>query len=242
MRYGIFSDIHSNLEAFNAAVLAYKKESIDKYLCVGDVVGYGANPGECIGELEALAALTVAGNHDQASADLFPTDYFNSYAKIAVLWTRERLLDKDKSFLISLQLTYRNEDLTLVHGTLDNPQDFDYMNNSYAASRTFALLDTDVCFVGHSHKTEIFIQDSRKQVEYSVSEHIDIKPGNRYIVNTGSVGQPRDGDPRAAYCIYDTEKKEIQIKRMNYDIEAARKKIVASGLPQFLGDRLLVGR
>ena len=242
MRYGIFADVHSNLEALDAVIAAYKKESVDKYLCVGDVVGYAANPKECIEKIKALAMITVAGNHDWASADLFSVDYFNEFAREAIFWTKEKLDNQDRYFLQSLKPVYQNENLTLVHGTLEHPQDFNYMTGSDIAAETFGILETDVCFIGHSHISGVFIKDQNECIVYLEDEAFAIQKDRRYIVNVGSVGQPRDGDPRAAYCIYDTESKEIFIKRAGYDIETTREKIIASGLPRFLGDRLLAGR
>lgn len=242
MRYGIFSDIHANLEAFDAVIEAFKLEAIDKYLCVGDVVGYAANPKECIKKVKMLAMITVAGNHDWASVDLFSTDYFNPIASEAIFWTKRNLSDEDRYFLESLKLIYKNEDLTLVHGTLDSSQDFDYMLDSYAASKTFKLMETQTCFVGHSHVAGVFIQDKDNHLDYQEEPFSDIEDGNKYIINVGSVGQPRDGNPKAAYCIYDTDENRVQIKRVDYHIETARKKIIAAGLPRFLADRLLAGR
>jgi len=242
MRYGIFADVHSNLEALEAVVNAYRNESIDKYLCLGDVVGYAANPKECIDKVRALVMITVAGNHDWASVNLFSGDYFNPVARKAIFWTKRNLDEKDIFFLESLKLTFKNEDLTLVHGTLDKPQDFDYMTDGYIAKETFRLLETNVCFVGHSHVAGIFIKDKYDTIGYRQDSSIDIKEDNKYIVNVGSVGQPRDGTPQAAYCIYDTDKKEVQIKRVSYDIQTTREKIIAVGLPRLLGDRLAMGR
>jgi predicted phosphodiesterase len=242
MRYGIFSDVHANLEALEAVLDAYKKEVIDEFIYGGDIVGYGANPKECITRVKAIAKVTVAGNHDWASVDLFPTTYFNPLAAQAVSWTRQNLDTADEKYLKSLQLIFKNTDLTLVHGTLHNPQDFDYMLDGYAASQTFEILKTDICFVGHSHLPGFFIQDKDKRISYHEKDTLAIEKGKQYIVNVGSVGQPRDHNPDAAYCIYDTDKKKAQIKRIKYDIETARKKIINAGLPKFLGDRLLSGR
>ena len=241
MRYGIFSDVHANLEALQEVIDAYKKESIDKYLCAGDVVGYASNPGDCIERVKALAMITVAGNHDWASVNLFSADCFNPAARKAIFWTSRNLDAEDRYFLESLKLSFKNEDLTLVHGTLNDPGDFNYMTDSYIAVQTFRLLKTDVCFVGHSHVAGIFIKDRNDRIHYQEDNFTDIEDENRYIINVGSVGQPRDGNPNAAYCIYDTEKKEVWIKRVSYDIKTAREKIIAADLPQFLGDRLLRG-
>lgn len=242
MRYGIFSDIHSNLEAFSVVIEAYKKESIDKYLCIGDVVGYAANPKECIDLVKKISMITVAGNHDWAAVNLFSVDYFNPAAQKAILWTRRNLDDERKYFLESLKPLYKNEDLILVHGTLNNPQDFNYMLDTDTAEESFKLMETDVCFTGHTHVPGIFIQDKNFEVHYHNQGHINIKPQEKYIVNVGSVGQPRDNNPKASFCLYDTDNKEVMIKRVDYDIETARKKIINAGLPNFLGDRLLSGK
>jgi len=242
VRYGIFSDIHSNLEALEAVIKAYGREGIDTYFCGGDIVGYGSDLHECIEKTGQIASVIVAGNHDWAAVDQFSSDYFNSFARQALLWTKERLNPREKSFLESLKFVYENEDLTLVHGTLDNPQDFDYMLDSLTAEETFKLMQAAVCFVGHSHVPGIFIRDKHSQIHYPEELSVEVRPKHSYIVNVGSVGQPRDGDPRAAYCVYDTAKRQIQVKRVEYDAEAAREKIIRAGLPEYLGNRLLAGK
>ena len=242
MRYGIFADIHSNLEALDTVIAAYRKETIDKYFCVGDVVGYAANPNECAEKIKALCEIAVAGNHDWAAVNLLSIEYFNPVARQAILWTRDNLDERSKSFLESLKLIHRNNDLTLVHGTLDNPQDFNYMIDGRIAQGTFELLETKICFVGHSHIAGIFNKHKDGRIEYCEEERVKIQDENSYIVNVGSIGQPRDNNPRAAYSIYDTDKKEIQIKRADYDIQKTRERIINAGLPRFLGDRLIIGR
>lgn len=246
MRYGIFSDVHANLEALDAVIEALKNESIDKYLCAGDVVGYAVNPNECIEKTKALAMITVAGNHDWASVDLFGLDYFNPQAYQAVIWTRKNLSRDCRYFLEALKLVYKNKDLTLVHGTLSDPQDFNYMTNGDSAEATFRLLENNVCFLGHSHIAGVFIEGENGDLVYREDDldgnFIDIKEGNKYIINVGSVGQPRDGNPKAAFSIYDTDKKRAWVKRISYDIKKTREKIIQAGLPRVLGDRLLAGK
>jgi predicted phosphodiesterase len=242
MRYGIFSDVHSNIEALDSILEAFKKESIDTYLCIGDVVGYAAEPNECIEKVKRVASITVAGNHDWAAVNLFSLDYFNQFAKEALLWTRKQLNDSSADFLESLKLVYKNDDLTLTHGTLDAPEGFDYLVDTEIAEKTFLLMETNICFIGHTHIAGVFISEPDNYIDYKKCASIDIEEGNKYIVNVGSVGQPRDGNPDAAYCIFDSDKKEVMIKRKAYDIESVRKKILDKGLPRFLGDRLMVGR
>jgi predicted phosphodiesterase len=242
MRYGIFSDIHSNLEALEAVLKAYEHASIDKYLCAGDIVGYATNPKECLEKIKLLSTAGVAGNHDWASVGLFSLDYLNPWASAAVVWTRDKLDDQERRFLGSLKLTFINEDLTLVHGTLDDPASFFYLRDIQSAKATFDSLNNPICFVGHTHIPGIFIQDQDKSLGYFSGQPLKLEKNKRYIVNVGSVGQPRDGNPAASYCIYDTDKKTVWIKRLDYDFNSAGKKIIAAGLPAFLAERLTVGR
>lgn len=242
MRYGIFADVHSNLEALEAVASAYNKESIDSYLCAGDIVGYAADPCECINRVKLLGSSVVAGNHDWAAVGLFPDEYFNPLARQALAWTRKNLDAESKGFLKSLRLAYSNNDLAMVHGTPQRPQDFDYLSDGRMAEEAFGYLDADICFIAHTHVPGIYAKDASTLLSYTGENYIKIKAGNKYIVNVGSVGQPRDGNPDAAYCVFDTEKGKIHIKRVSYDVETARKKIIDAGLPMMLGDRLLTGR
>jgi len=241
MRYGIFSDIHSNLEALEAVIAAYKEEKIDQYLCVGDVVGYAVNPRECIEKINTLAMITIAGNHDWAVVDMLSTDYFNKAAEEAVHWTKEHITLFDKQFLSALTLLKEEKDFCLVHGTLSHPEEFDYMTDDARASKTFYLLHEKICFVGHSHWPGIFIEEPEKIVYKGVGV-LKIEKGRRYIINDGSVGQPRDGDARACCCIYDEEASSVKFHRLSYDVVTAQKKIRQVGLPAVLADRLSVGR
>ncbi|KPK96792.1 MAG: hypothetical protein AMJ95_12245 [Omnitrophica WOR_2 bacterium SM23_72] len=241
MRYGIFSDIHSNREALEAVLEAIREEDIDHYLCAGDLVGYAANPNECIERVLGLKPVIVAGNHDWGAVHLFPSDYFNQWAAVALSWTARCLTEKNRSLLSSLKLVYKNEDLTLVHGTLNDPADFHYLVDISDAQATFRLLTTDVCFIGHTHRPGIFSKRGLANVRYQEESFLRMAPGHKYIVNVGSVGQPRDGNPMASYCIYDSQKKEIVIKRVDYDKQTAKRKIEEAGLPHFLGERLLAG-
>jgi predicted phosphodiesterase len=243
MRYGIFSDVHANLQAFRSVEKAYRQDRIDQYLCAGDVVGYGADPRESIKLLQALSCAAVAGNHDWASADLFSLNFFNPLAARAIIWTKTQLDPQEKDFLKNLKTKLKLGGFMLVHGTLDCPEKFHYMINSQCALRTFkAMGDTKICFVGHSHIVGTFIMDSMGSLEYTRDYSIDIKGGFKYIINVGSVGQPRDGNPYAAYCIYDSDSRKVFIKRVEYDFMLARKKIIDAGLPEFLGNRLIRGQ
>ena len=241
MRYAIFSDVHSNLEAFKAVLEFFSKSNIDRYLFIGDIVGYGADPKECIAALLRLNAISVAGNHDRAAVGLMDIDYFNETAREAILWTKDNLSGPDSLFLSGLELVKEEGNCCLVHGTLARPQEFDYMIDGYRAMKSFYVLKQQICFVGHSHHPGVFIEEGKK-IDYLESKILKIEKGKRYIVNDGSVGQPRDGDPRACCCIYDNESSILEFKRLDYDITCAQKKMMSAGLPMSLAERLSKGR
>ncbi|MBL7197856.1 MAG: metallophosphoesterase family protein [Candidatus Omnitrophica bacterium] len=241
MRYAIFSDIHSNLEAFESVLAAYENEKVDKYLCVGDIVGYGANPKECIKIVQDRKIITVAGNHDWASCGKFSIDYFNPYAKEAVLWTGRQINAADINYLNNLDLIYKEEDFCLVHGTLLNPKYFGYMFDIEDARDSFQVMVTSLCFVGHTHTPITFIKDSGK-VSQTRNNLINIEPQKKYIINVGSVGQPRDGDNRGCFCIYDSKERNVHIKRVEYNLKLSQSKIIDAGLPSFLASRLSLGQ
>ena len=241
MRWGIFCDIHGNLEALDAVLAALARERIDRYLCLGDIVGYGADPAECIAQIQRLNLVTLAGNHDWAVVGLFDIAYFNPAAKAALLWTRQNLTYEDKEFLKNLDLIYWEEELTLVHASLQNPGQFEYILDISSAARTFELLRTRVCSIGHSHAPLIFIKEGENYTS-TFQTKIKLEASRTYIVNAGSVGQPRDADPRASYVVYDSKSKEIEIKRVPYDVQKAQEKIIKAGLPRMLAERLTAGR
>lgn len=242
MIYIIVSDIHSNLEAFNAVIDTFPDKKEKKILCCGDIVGYGANPDECVEKIISLNAITVMGNHDAACAGKLDSYYFNPNAQEAVYWTEEFISDKYKDYLKGLPYTYESPAFTLVHGTLHNYNDFIYMNNKDEAKATFNILKTKLCFLGHSHIPGIFEIDG-ENISYAKGsgEKVFLKTGARYIINVGSVGQPRDGDNRASYCVYDEDEGSILLKRVDYDIKTAQMKIREAGLPRALATRLEAG-
>ncbi len=241
MRYAIFADIHGNLEAFNTVLLEYSKENIDAYYCVGDIVGYGACPNECIDKIKEISATVVAGNHDWAAVGKKDTAYFNPAAKEAIEWTSKNINLENQEYLKSLNLIFENEDFTLVHGSLDIPEEFEYLTDLFKAKETFGLLKTNVCFVGHSHIPEVFELNSG-EVDYIHSSYVELSSDKKYIINVGSVGQPRDGNPRACYSIFDSADNTVSIKRIPYFVEKTQQEIIRTGLPTILAERLLRGR
>jgi len=240
MRYAIISDIHGNFDALEAVLRDVDAQKVDRTVCLGDVVGYGAQPRECVAALRSRNILTIAGNHDYAAIGKTNINYFNAYAKEATLWTRKVCTQEDKDWLKGLSLVEYLEDFTIVHGTLYAPELFDYILTTYDAYLSLQLLEMPVCFLGHSHVPINFVWDD--MIAFNYDTEIDLKPGRKMLVNAGSVGQPRDDNPRACYAIYDREARHIALRRIEYDVEAAASKIREAGLPAALGERLKVGR
>ena len=242
MRYTLFADIHSNLEAFQAVRKEFKKEKIDEYVCLGDIVGYAANPNECIKLVKELNPVTIiAGNHDWASVGKTSIDYFHSLAKEAILWTQKELTKEKKGFLQNLPLTKEFDDFVIVHGSLYFPQEWHYIFTLRDAKRNFDEQQKRICFIAHSHQPFLISQDKNGNCEGMKGTKITLKSDYRYLINIGSVGQPRDGNPDACYCLYDRDKDEIEIRRGPYQIEKAQDKIISAGLPQELAWRLSLG-
>ncbi len=239
MKYGLFSDIHGNLEALRAVLDALKGEGVDKYICLGDIVGYGANPRECLKLIKDLNPLAIAGNHDYAVVNLTDLSYFNSNAKEAILWTQNQLKEKEKKFLSALKLVHNFPNFTIVHATLKAPEEWRYILSTYEARENFQLLTTPLLFAGHSHIPIVF--EGNAHYRYDFRKTVNLEEGRKYIINIGSVGQPRDGDSRASFALYDTESHMVHIRRVEYDINGAMRKIIEAGLPKILAWRLSQG-
>jgi len=241
VRYAILSDIHGNLEALDA-VLADLSDRADGVLCLGDTVGYGADPLACVERLAARAQAVVGGNHDWAVAGRLDFEWFNPDARVAAEWTRERLDDDHRAYLGSLPLVAEVADATLVHSSPAEPDAWEYLISPEDGFAAFAHFQTRWCFVGHSHWPGVWSLGSTGPVFHPGAQDVRAEHGRRYLVNVGSVGQPRDHDPRAAYAVWDAESGALSIRRVSYDAEGARAKIVQAGLPRFLADRLATGR
>ncbi len=240
MRYAVLSDIHGNLEALRA-VLADAAHHADDVLCLGDVVGYGADPGPCVDLIGSRARRVVAGNHEHAVIGRMDLSWFNRYARAAAEWTREQLDGDATAYLDALPLTATVDDATLVHASPRQPQEWDYLVTEDDGLAAFGAFDTRLCFVGHSHVPAMWSFGSSGPDYARGDVSISLDAGRRYIVNVGSVGQPRDRDVRAAYAVWDVDARRIAVRRVPYDVGAARAKIEEAGLPRFLADRLAAG-
>ena len=241
MKYAIISDIHSNLEAFQAVLEDLSKENVDQIFSLGDIVGYGADPNPCLEILQGLAIIGVAGNHDWAAVGLTETSYFNPVAKTAIEWTAGKISQSHKEFLKALPLTQNKHTMTLVHATPNRPEEWDYIFSLQEASLSFQHYDHQICFIGHSHRPITFVEDAEAKTSILMNTSFTLSDSHRYIINVGSVGQPRDGDPRAAYGIYNIDDGRFTLKRISYPIERTQKKIMEAGLPPFLASRLASG-
>lgn len=246
MRIGILGDVHSNIEALTAVVEAMRPLGIDHWLQVGDVVGYGPDPRPCIDLIRELGCTVCLGNHDAAVVGLLDQDYFNAHARAAVEWTRTQIRDVDMQWLRSLPLVVEHPLYTLVHGTLHMPELFGYVLTPVEAQESLRLQRSAICFVGHSHVPAVYLlRDANVvrdlEVSYASEFSISTLGYQRTLVNVGSVGQPRDEDPRAAFATFDSSTGVVTVTRVHYDISKVQSKIRAAGLPSVLADRLSIG-
>ena len=239
MKFAIIADIHGNLDALEVVLKDAKEQGCTHYTCLGDVVGYGANPKECLDIVRDSEMPTVKGNHDEYCSIDDETEGFNPHAAQAVLWTREQLSEDDRQWLRDLKYFRLVTSFSIVHATLDGPQSWGYVFDKLAAAASFTYQNTSVCFFGHTHVPVAFIRDS--MVRGGTYSKLKVEAGKKYFINIGSVGQPRDGDPRAAYGVYDLDHGIIELRRLEYPIEKAQAKIRAAGLPERLADRLATG-
>ncbi len=240
MRFAIFGDIHANLEALQAVLADAKEAGATHHVCLGDIVGYNANPHECVEIIQELECPVVKGNHDEQAVMNDDLSSFNPLAEKALSWTRAALTSADKAWLRDLRLIRLVRDFTIVHATLDTPHRWGYVFNQLDASSSFSYQNTNVCFFGHTHVPRAYIRDT--SVLSLPLERLKCEGGKKYFVNVGSVGQPRDGDWRASYALYEPAKGMIELRRVEYDLATTQKKILEAGLPERLADRLAVGK
>jgi len=240
LRYAILSDIHGNLEALRA-VLADCEGAVDSVLCLGDTVGYGPDPLPCVELVAQKAEAIVSGNHEHAVAGRLDLGWFNRYARAAAEWTRERLDDDHRAYLGALPLLREVAGATLVHASPAQPEEWDYLVTAEDGFGAFGHFATRWCFVGHSHVPGAWSLGSSGPEHLPGVTRLETERGRRYLVNVGSVGQPRDRDPRAAYAVWDAEGGRLEIRRVAYDHAATRRKILDAGLPRLLADRLAAG-
>ena len=240
MKFALFGDIHANLEALEAVMLDAAERDCTDFVCIGDIVGYNANPTECLKVVRDMGCPAVRGNHDEEAASDAPLEGLNPLAKHALSWTREQLSEEEREWLRNMKLVRNVRDFTVVHATLDTPGNWGYVTNKFDAMASFSYQFTPLCFYGHTHTPKIYVKSD--SVEALDEMNTTIQMGRKYFINIGSVGQPRDGDWRSSYATYDIETQQVEIHRLEYDLQTAQKKILAAGLPEMLASRLAVGK
>lgn len=245
MKYLVFTDIHGNLEAFEALLEFVKNHEIDHYLFLGDLVGYGASPSEIIDKIKELHPIAmIRGNHDKAVAGFDSAQTFNPIAATAIYWTRQNISEKNMEYLARLKKgpIIINGEISLCHGA---PFDEDhYIFGEFDAAEAFAHFDTPVCFFGHTHFPFVYREKNHNAEGSFLSgdeSMIELEKGTRYLINPGSIGQPRDRNPKAGCGIFDTATRRITFYRFSYNIEGAQKRIREAKLPPALAERLVVG-
>jgi predicted phosphodiesterase len=240
MKYAIIADIHSNLEALTVVLDDAKSQKCTHYACLGDVVGYNANPKECLDIIRAMGMPCVKGNHDEYCSLVGELDGFNPHAKAAIEWTRHQLAPEDHLWLKELKYIRMIASFQLVHATLDGPQRWGYVWDKLAAAASFTYQNASVCFFGHTHIPVAFMRDT--VVRGGTYSKFKVESGRKYFVNVGSVGQSRDGVAKATFAIYDLDEQTIELRRLDYDIPKTQAKILAAGLPERLAERLAQGK
>jgi predicted phosphodiesterase len=241
MRFAIFGDIHSNLEALQAVLADAQAVHCTHHICLGDIVGYNANPKECLDIVRGLNCPVVKGNHDElACLDINPNNV-SPLANEGIDFTRTHLTPEDLTWLAGLKFVRQVRDFTIVHATLDTPHKWGYVLNQLDAGASFSYQHTQLCFFGHTHVPRAYVRDHHVR-SLDGWQSVIIEAGKKYFLNVGSVGQPRDGDWRASYAIYDVADRLVELRRVDYDITGAQQKILDSGLPPRLASRLAEGR
>ena len=241
MRYAIVSDVHGNLDSLKIAMAMTEPE--DRVISLGDMVGYGPNPNECVALLHERCAHAVLGNHDLAATENYGVEYFNDAAREAIEWTQSILNEESRSWLNTLPYELRLPEFLLVHGAPVNY--FEYVLDKRTAAAAFGRTDAPLVFIGHTHIAEYWVQHPDGSIGLKHMQHggeLRLEEGRRYIIDVGSVGQPRDLNPEASFAFYDTEKRTIEWVRYPYPIDTVQHKIHACHLPGYLADRLKIGR
>ncbi len=241
MRCAILGDIHGNLQALEAVLADAREYGCTEFHCLGDVVGYNANPSECLEIVRNLPGACVLGNHDQAAFGEYSLEGFSSSASVSLEWTRGVLNADQKAWLGSLRLQRQIRKTTLVHATLDSPESWGYVRTDFEAQLSLACQLTPLCFIGHTHVPKSFGQGVGEMLLFENVDGVELPRSPKLLINAGSVGQPRDGDWRAAYMIHDEESRGLWLRRVEYDVESASRAVLAAGLPSKLAERLHKG-
>jgi len=243
LRYALISDIHGNLQALDAVLEAIDDLDVDRLYCLGDIVGYGAKPGECIQRIREVCQVVLLGNHDAAAVGRTPADYFNPIARAAIEWTINVLSTEEADYLKGLPLLRNEESLNGTHATHSDPESWGYIFSTFDAAIEFELFKGGLLFYGHTHYPIVFEREGvEKEIRYRQVDELSLDGDSRYLVNVGSVGQPRDGNPDACFLVFDGGERTIKYHRVPYDIEGSQRDILETEIPRELAQRLSIGR
>ena len=242
MRIGIFSDVHANWEALSACLKDFEREGLNRLFFIGDAVGYGADPNLTVKKVNEICDVKLLGNHDAAALDRLSLEYFNDFAQQAIMYNRQMLTEENIAILNDFDITSEWQNLTLVHATPCDPDSWGYVMSLFDAKESFQCFHTQVCLIGHTHRPVIIENTGTDELKIHKPTRMVLNPDNRYLINVGSVGQPRDGNPDACYLIYDHDQNEIRFKRVEYDINTAQNKMKQANIPEFLVNRLSNGK
>lgn len=241
MKFGIVSDIHGNLAALQAVLLLLRARGATRFICLGDIVGYGPDPNACVDAVRELRGHVVAGNHDFGAAGRTPTADFSSAAQSALDWTRKQLTRDNQHYLEDLPLTDSCDILRLVHASPSAPDQWEYLFSIREAREEVDSFSEPVCLVGHTHYPFVVECPRGSDCRLLRHESFALKPDTKYVINAGSVGQPRDGNPRACCLFFDSNAGTMTFLRVEYDVALTQQRIRAAGLPEFLASRLGTG-
>jgi diadenosine tetraphosphatase ApaH/serine/threonine PP2A family protein phosphatase len=243
MIYALISDVHGNLEALTAVLDDIRKTAeANEIIFLGDAVGYGASPNEALQLINSECSIQIMGNHDSSALGLLDSVGFNPFAREAINYTAAILTDESRSILSVFKMTEKLGDAFLVHASPQSPERWDYCLTVEEAGRQFAHFPGRLCLIGHSHQPALFGQNGSQWTEKLTVGDVQLENGHRYVANVGSVGQPRDGDPRAGYAVYDSTAETLRFRRVGYDIQHSQARMQVAGLPTFLIERLATGR
>jgi len=238
--YALISDIHGNIEALTEVMKQIRDMKPDRLICLGDVIGYGANPEECAQIVQEEADICLMGNHEAAIIGTLDISYFTPYARDAALWTRDNISEETLKWIGTLPFAGRVDNFTIVHGSLYQPDMFNYVQTIADAEYNFSAMETNALFLGHSHQPLAFFNTD--PMTYTLGPEVELDHAEKTIINIGSVGQPRDENPNSAFATYDSDKNMVIIHRVPYNYELAAQKIIDAGLPEALAMRLPAGR
>ncbi len=241
MRWAIISDIHANFQALETVLRKADSVGWDRMICLGDIVGYGADPNGCVELVSARCEVTIMGNHDAAALGITDTSRFSIPARESTQWTAAQLSAENRRYLGALPYSAEFGSFEIVHSTPEDPPAWHYLMTEFDAAALYDSFGKNLLFFGHTHVACVFQRTAGGAVSQLEPQSFPPADGSRYIINAGSVGQPRDGDPRASFALLDTDRKQVEFYREEYDIELAQRRIIDAGLPRILATRLSHG-